>query len=248
MEGVDHVHVVQVRRGGLVGEVDRVPQGQVPDGEGLIFGVARLDAALVLMIELGEADGHLAAARTGRGDDDERAVRLDELVAAVALIADDAGDVVGIALDGIVAVDLQPERLELGLEDLGGGLAAEAGQDDAAHAEAEAAEGVDQPQRVGAVGDAQVAADLALLDVHGGDGHDDLDLVAQLHEHADLRVGMEAGQDPGGVVVVEELAAELQVELAAELADPGADVLGLHLQVFLVIEPQFFDHPSSPSL
>ena len=34
-ELVYHVHVVQVRGGGLVGQVDGVLQGDVPDGEGL---------------------------------------------------------------------------------------------------------------------------------------------------------------------------------------------------------------------
>ena len=53
---------------------------------------------------------------------------------------------------------------------------------------------------------------------------------------------MEARQHPGGVVVVEELSAELQVQLSAELADAGADVLRLHFQVFFVVEAKSFDH------
>ena len=40
VEGVDHVHVVEVGGRGLVGEVDRVVQRQVPDGERLVLGVA----------------------------------------------------------------------------------------------------------------------------------------------------------------------------------------------------------------
>ena len=38
------------------------------------------------------------------------------------------------------------------------------------------------------------------------------------------------------MVVVEELAAELQVELVAELPDPLPDVGGLELQIFLIVE------------
>ncbi|MPM53669.1 hypothetical protein SDC9_100438 [bioreactor metagenome] len=45
-------------------------QRQVPDGECLELGVARAYSALVLMIELGEAGGHFAAAGAGRRDDD----------------------------------------------------------------------------------------------------------------------------------------------------------------------------------
>ena len=65
MERVDHVDIVQIGGGGLVGQVDGMLEGQIPDGEGLKLGVARLDTALVLMVELGQADRHLAAAGAG---------------------------------------------------------------------------------------------------------------------------------------------------------------------------------------
>ena len=41
VEGIDQVEVADVGRGRLVGDVDRVLEGQVPDGEGLELGVAR---------------------------------------------------------------------------------------------------------------------------------------------------------------------------------------------------------------
>ena len=63
VERVDHVDVVQVGGRRLVGEVDRVLERQVPDGEGLEFGIACGDAALVLMVELAEAGRHLARSR-----------------------------------------------------------------------------------------------------------------------------------------------------------------------------------------
>ena len=44
------------------------------------------------------------------------------------------------------------------------------------------------------------------------------------------------------MVVVEELAPEFQVELAAELADPLPDVLGLELEILLVVEADFVFH------
>ena len=40
MEGIDHIHVIQVGGGRLIGQVHRVLQGQVPDGEGLKLGIA----------------------------------------------------------------------------------------------------------------------------------------------------------------------------------------------------------------
>ena len=86
MEGVYHVHVVQIRRRGLIGKVDRVLEREVPHGEGLKLGIACVDAVLMLMIKLAEAGGHFAAAGAGRGDNDKAALRLDEVVLAEALV------------------------------------------------------------------------------------------------------------------------------------------------------------------
>jgi hypothetical protein len=103
MEGVDHVHVVEVGGGGLVGQVHRVLQRQVPDGEGLELGVARRDAALVLMVELAEAGGHFAAAGAGRRHHHQGVGGLDILVFASPSSLT-MGDVGGVAGDGVVAV------------------------------------------------------------------------------------------------------------------------------------------------
>ena len=141
-----------------------------------------------------------------------------------------------------MAVDPQAQVLQLGLEDLRCRLAAEPGEDHAAHLEPKAPEGVDETEGVGSIGDAQVAPDFALFQVYGGHGHHDFHLVLQLAEHPDLGVGVEARQHPGGVIVVKEFSAKLQIEFAAELVNAGADVFRLHFQVFLVIEPKSFDH------
>ena len=62
VEVVNHIHVVEVGRSGLVSHVDGVLQGDIPDGEGLELGIARLHAAPVLVVELTETDCHLSAA------------------------------------------------------------------------------------------------------------------------------------------------------------------------------------------
>ena len=51
----------------------------------------------------------------------------------------------------------------------------------------------------------------------GIDGNDDLHIVLELLEHPDLAVRRKARQHPGGVVIIEQLAAEFQIQLAAEL-------------------------------
>ena len=246
MERVDHVHVVKVRGRGLVGEVHGVLERQVPDGEGLKLGVARAHAVLVLVVELGEAGRHLAAAGARRGDDDERVCGRDIIVAAKALVAHDVGNIGGVARDGIVAVVADAECVEALDESVRRVLPRVLRDAHAADIEAQRAERVDQSQAVVIVGDAEVAAHLVFLNVVRVDRDDDLHIVAQLLEHADLAVGLEAGKHARGVVVVKELAAELQVQLAAELADALADMRGLHGKVFVVVKTDLSHRKKAP--
>ena len=62
--------------------------------------------------------------------------------------------------------------------------------------------------------------------------------TSSLHglQHPDLAVRLEARQHPGGVVVVKQLAAELQIQLAAELGPRAVICSGLQLQVLVVVE------------
>ena len=68
------------------------------------------------------------------------------------------------------------------------------------------------------------------------DRNDDLDLVDHGLQHAELAVGLEPGEHAACVVVVEELASELEVELAPELVDAAPDVLCLKCDVLVVVE------------
>ena len=244
MEGVDHVHIVQVGGGGLVGQIDRVLQGNVPDGEGLELGVTGLDAALVFMVQLGQADGHFSAAGTGCGDDHQRALGLNVLVAAVALIADDACHIVGVAGDlveaeGADAQTVQP--LFKGFHLGGGGVL---GHAHTAHIQPHPLKSVDEAQHVQIVGDAVVAAHLAADDVLGADDDDDLGLLLELQKHLQLGVRLKAGQHAGSVVIVEQLAAEFQIQLIVKLLDALADMLRLHRKIFVVVKSYF--HRSFP--
>ena len=246
MEGVNHVHVVEVGGGGLVGQVYRVVQGQVPDGERLKLGVAGLYPPLVLVVQLGEAGGHFAAARARGGDHHQAAGGLHILVFAEALVADDKGDVGGVAWDGVVPEHLYPQGLQTLLEGLRRGLGVVLGQHHAAHIQANAPEGVDQPQHVHVVGDAQVPADLVLLDVPRADDDDDFRLVLHLQQHLHLAVGQKAGQNPGGVVVVEKLASKLHVKLAPKQLDPLPNLLRLGAEILLVVKTDVPHSTCSP--
>ena len=146
-------------------------------------------------------------------------------MAANARGAHDVGDVGGIARDGVVAIVANAKRVETLDEGIRRVLPCVLRDAHAADIKPQRAERVNQAQAVVIIGDAEVAAALAALDVVGGDGDDDLGLVLHFEQHFHLAVGREAGEDAGGVVIVEELAAEFQIQLAAEFADAVADVL-----------------------
>ena len=50
MEGVYHIHIVKVGRGGFVGDVDGMVQGEAPDREGFELGIAGFDSAAVFLV------------------------------------------------------------------------------------------------------------------------------------------------------------------------------------------------------
>ena len=163
MEGIDHVDVVQVCCRRLVSDIDGMAQGQIPDGEGLELGVSGLDAPLVLMIELGQAGGHLAAAGTGSRDDDQIAAGLYIVIAAKALVAEDVADILRIAVNDIVQIGTDPQGGQLLAEFIGRALACILGNDDAGNEKASGLQGVLEAQDIYVIGDAQIAADLVLF-------------------------------------------------------------------------------------
>ena len=177
---VDHVDVVEVGGRCLVGEVNRMAQRDVPDREGLELRVAGLDAMLILLVELAQADGHLSGTRARCGHDHEGTRRLDVVVLAEALIADDKRYIARIARNRVMTVDLDAEGLKLLLVSDRTLLPIEAGEHDGAHIEAIAAERIDETQNIHIVGDAEIPTDLVLLDVAGIDDDHDLRVILQL--------------------------------------------------------------------
>ena len=238
MVGVDHVLVVQVDRRRLVGDVERMVERQVPDGEALELRVAGDAALAVLVVDLRQARRELARPGARRRHDHDRLLRRHVLVLAVSLVRHDRVDVRRIPRRLGVAVDADAAPLELGAEELDGRLVLEARDDDAAHGQPEGPEVVDELQRVVRVGDAEVGAHLLALDVAGEQAEDDLRVVFQRLEEAELHVRVVAGQAARRVEVVHQLAAELEVE-ASVLAGAAPDLLRLLLQVLLVVKALF---------
>ena len=133
-------------------------------------------------------------------------------------------------------VALYPQFRKALDESVGVGLTGVAGDDHAAYIEAQGAEHVDKAQHIFIIGDAQVAPKLIFLNIAGVDGDDDLHLVTHGLQHFDLAVGLESRQDTGGVMVVKELAAKLQIQLTAEAGAALTNMLGLQLQILFIIK------------
>ena len=145
-----------------------------------------------------------------------------------------------------MTVDLDTEGLELLLVSDRTLLPIEAGEHDGAHIEAITAERIDESQHVHIVGDAEIPTDLVLLDVAGIDDDHDLRVILQLTQHADLTIRLKARKHTRCMVIIEQLAAELKIELTAKLRNTLTDMLRLHLKVLIVIET-LFKHRTTPS-
>ena len=232
---IDHVLVVQVDRRRLVGDVERMVQGKVPHRERLELRVAGGLAHAVLVVDLRQARRELPGARTRRRHDHDRSLGLHVLVLAVAHVGHDRVDVRRIAGGLVVVVDPDAAALELRAELHHGRLLLVARDDDAADRQAQAAQVVDQLQRVVRIGNAEVGAHLLALDVAGEEAEDHFRLVLEGLQQTELHVRVVPGQAPRRVEVVDELAAELQVEPPV-LAGAPTDFLGLLLQVLIVVK------------
>ena len=143
-----------------------------------------------------------------------------------------------------MAVHFDPQLLQPVLKESGAFLTAVFCDHYAAHIETMAFEDGHETQYIHIVGDAQISADLVFLNIVRADHDDDLRLGGELHEHAHLAVGLKPGENPGSVIIVEQLAAELQIKLVVKMADPFPDVGGLHLQILFVVKSCFHSHSS----
>ena len=131
----------------------------------------------------------------------------------------------GVSLDGMVVIDLDPHALQALAVGFRTCLAVEMGDHHAVDAEATVHELVTEAQHVHIVGYSQVAAHFVLLDVNRTDDYDDFRIVFHLHQHLQFAVRLKSGEDAACVIVVEKLAAEFQVKFVAEGGDPLLDVL-----------------------
>ena len=239
MERVNHVHVAKVGGGGFVGHVDGVLQRQVPYRESLKLGIASLDATLVFVVQLAQADGHLAASRPWSRDDHQGACGFHIVVAAKAFLRVNEGDVVRIALNDAVVIHLNAHALKALAVSIGAGLTVVVRDHNRIHHETTAHKLIAEAQHIHIVSDAQVAAYLVFLNVDRADDDDNFRNINQLRQHSQFAVGLETGQHTAGVEVVEEFSAKFEIQFVAEFRDAILDVFRLDFKVFFVVESVF---------
>ena len=116
MKGVYHIEVPNISRSGLIGDIYRMFEREIPYGEGFELGISRLQTHFVIMIKLGKTGSQLATGRSRCGDDNQLVFSLNILIGAIALIADygiyirriTLGEAVGISPDSL-PLQLIPE-------------------------------------------------------------------------------------------------------------------------------------------
>ena len=141
-----------------------------------------------------------------------------------------------IPLDGIVQLGGNTERVQAVAEHISSRLASVLGDDHSRDGKAVAAEQVNQAQHILVIGNAQVTTSLVFLDVVRVDRDDNLDIVGDALEHAELAVRFKTRQHATRVIVVKQLAAKLQIEFAAKLRDALLNMSGLQLDILRVVE------------
>ena len=144
-------------------------------------------------------------------------------------------------------VDLHAASGEHVREVVGALFAVVAGDDNLVGLDSPGGEVIDHLEDVGIVGDSEIRAHLAVLDISGMDADDYVQIFLEGLEDLHLVVGIEARKDAGSMVVEQQLSAALDVELALDLGFSFKDILFLLLKISFVVKTGFHTILTSPT-
>ena len=113
--------------------------------------------------------------------------------------------------------------------------------------EAAVPENVDKPKHLVLIGDAEVGADLLTHNIARVEADDNLHLIFDAVQHGDLVIRSKPRQHARRMMVIKELAAHLQVELAADFFTTSTNVLRLQLDVLLAVKTHCVRHARNPT-
>jgi hypothetical protein len=162
------------------------------------------------VVQVSETGSQLAAARPRTRHNNNGMGGGDVLIGSVTLVADDQVDIRGIPFCRVMQVDPDTPLFKLVLEGFCGRLVPVPCDDHGCHLNAPFPEVIVGLQCIDVVGDAEVSPHLLSLYVSGVDAKDNVDFVFQNLQEPHLDVGIKSGQHPGSILVIQELASELQ--------------------------------------
>ena len=232
MEVVYHVHILKLCGGSLVCSVHRMVQRKIPDRECLELGIGCFYSALMLVVHLRKAGCKLSAAWARAGDYNDRLLGLYIWVCAVALLAYNQIHIGGVPFGELVGIYLHSAVLHGGPECIGRRLPVVSCNYNCFYRNAPGPEVVDSLHNIGVVGYAEVGPHLLLLYIRSRDAHYDIYRVLHLCKEVHLHIGVKTRQNPGGMEVEKDFAAEFQIELVAvAILYPVKNCLALKLKI-----------------
>ena len=242
MKRINHIEIPDVGRRCFVRNVDRMFQWKIPDRECLKLRVPGVDAAAPLMVELRETRCELAAQRPWPRDHNDRLSCLDIFICPVSFIAYDNIDIGRIPLCVAVNAHLDSPTLQFVLEEQRRRLVFIACNDDACDFDPPLTEIINKFQRVAVIRDSKIGTHFLSLDVTRVDAEHHLRFIAQLLQQTDLYIGIEAGKNSGGVIIIDQLAAEFEIQLVFKSRHTFKDGRGLFGKIRFVVEANWCGH------
>ena len=123
MEGVNHVDIIKVSCGSLVGQIDWMMKGKIPNWEGFKFSVARLDAIDLVVVHIGHTGCQFSRTRSRSGYDDQVTTGFDVVVFPHTFWRNDMIHICWISFDWIMKIRVNSVFLKLIAEGICSGLA-----------------------------------------------------------------------------------------------------------------------------
>ena len=239
MEGVDHIYVVQVSSSCFIGQVYRMFQRNIPDREGLEFGIASCNSTFVFMVELRKTGCHFSASRSWCCNNDQRTGSLDIFVFAVTFVTYDKGDIAWISGDTVMEVYRYAHFFQTFLEMIYTFLTCIACDTHTAYIKSTSGKFFNQTKNFYIVGDSQIATHFVFVNIRSADNNDNFSLITELHQHTEFAVRLKSGKNAGSMVIVKKFPAKFQVKFVVKFADAFPDMLRLHRQIFFVVKSNF---------
>ncbi len=211
--------------------------GQVPDGETLVLCISCTAAAAAFVVNLREAGGKLAASGTGGGYNNNITVHRNEGICAVAVLGDNIINILGVAGYGLVEPDFDVASLEHVRKVQGTLFSGETGYDNLVRLDVPGGKVIYHLENVRVIGNSEVAAHLAVLNVCGIDADYYIQAVFQGLEDTHLYVGVKAGKNSCCVIVEKQLSAAFQIESAVDHLLALCNEFCLFSQIFIIVKP-----------